>query len=70
MASIPWHEQDAFWEATARILFTSRRWALAPTELDQALGLMGLDPGATILDLCCGVGRHALLLRQGHHLIC
>jgi SAM-dependent methyltransferase len=52
------------------LLFTSKRWELAPQELDGALSLMGLEPGASVLDLCCGVGRHSLeLARRGYRVV-
>ena len=62
----PWHEQDTFWETVAPVLFVERRWSDAPAEVEQVLALLGIGPGAHILDLCCGVGRHSLeLARRG-----
>ncbi len=62
----PWHETDAFWETFAPLMFGERRWANTPAEIDGILNLMNLAPGTTILDLCCGPGRHALeLARRG-----
>jgi SAM-dependent methyltransferase len=55
-----WHESDDFWEATAPIMFGNQRWEAAPVEVDQVVRLLGVSPGATILDLCCGPGRHSL----------
>lgn len=64
----PWHEQDAFWETVAPILFAQRRWSDAPAEVEQIVSLLGIGPGTHILDLCCGVGRHSLeLARRGFH---
>jgi len=62
----PWHEQDAFWETVAPVLFVQRRWSDAPAEVEQVVYLLGLGSGARILDLCCGMGRHSLeLARRG-----
>ncbi len=62
----PWHEQDAFWETVAPVLFVQRRWSDAPAEVGQVVALLGIEPGAHVLDLCCGVGRHSLeLARRG-----
>jgi SAM-dependent methyltransferase len=62
----PWYEEDFFWETVAPVLFGRRRWSDAPTEVDNAVSLLGILPGASVLDLCCGVGRHSLeLARRG-----
>lgn len=64
----PWHEKDSFWETAGPVLFTEGRWENAPAEVEAMLALLGLSPGAKVLDLCCGVGRHALeLARRGFH---
>jgi SAM-dependent methyltransferase len=57
---IPWHESDSFWETAGPVLFTQGRWENAPAEVAAMVALLGLTPGADVLDLCCGVGRHAL----------
>lgn len=56
----PWHEQDTFWETVEPILFHERRYSDTPAEVDNITSLIGLQPGMRLLDLCCGVGRHAL----------
>lgn len=61
-----WHEDDAFWREAASVLFSGRRLAAAAEEVDRVVALGEIQPGARILDLCCGVGRHALeLARRG-----
>lgn len=55
-----WHENDELWDVVAGRLFGARAHAAAPGEVDGILALLDLTPGASILDLCCGVGRHAL----------
>ena len=54
-----WHENDAFWEETAPVLFTRERLRQACAEVEQILALLDASPGAAILDLGCGIGRHA-----------
>lgn len=52
----------------APFLFSERRWESASTEIDRTIALLGVEPEATILDLCCGPGRHSLeLARRGYH---
>lgn len=64
--STPWHEDDDFWRTFAPVLFPEPRWAHAPVEVDHILQRLGVAPGAAILDLCCGPGRHSLeLARRG-----
>lgn len=63
----PWHEQDEFWAFLAPRLFDQRRLGNTYEEVDSLLELLGLAPGAKVLDLCCGPGRHALeLSRRGY----
>jgi 2-polyprenyl-3-methyl-5-hydroxy-6-metoxy-1,4-benzoquinol methylase len=62
----PWHEDDAFWETVAPVLFYSENWELAAIEVDDLIHLAGIEDGAAVLDLCCGEGRHSLeLARRG-----
>jgi SAM-dependent methyltransferase len=64
----PWYEDDCFWETAAPVLFSQRRWSDAATEVEDIASLLGISPGARVLDLCCGVGRHSLeLARRGFH---
>jgi cyclopropane fatty-acyl-phospholipid synthase-like methyltransferase len=59
-----WHENDDFWETVAPFMFGEQSWAAAPTEVDQVTALPGIQPGATVLDLGCGPGRHSLELAR------
>ncbi|MFH1143389.1 MAG: class I SAM-dependent methyltransferase [Candidatus Eisenbacteria bacterium] len=62
-----WFEDDAFWSEMAPYMFHEQRMAATPIEVDQLLALLELPPGAGILDLCCGPGRHSLeLARRGY----
>lgn len=53
-----WYEQDEFWETVP--MFGPERIEAAPQEVDQVISLLRIEPGATVLDLCCGIGRHSL----------
>jgi SAM-dependent methyltransferase len=64
--TIPWHEDDTFWETFGPIMFTPRRIAVAKEEMEKVIVLTELKPDASVLDLCCGVGRCSLeLARNG-----
>ncbi|MFG0330875.1 MAG: class I SAM-dependent methyltransferase [Phycisphaerales bacterium] len=63
----PWHEDDAFWDRMAPIMFTERRWTQTVDEIDGLVVLLGLQPRLTVLDLACGPGRHSIeLTRRGY----
>lgn len=63
---MPWHDDDAFWQAVGPGLFDREHLEAAGREVDEVAGLARLEPGARVLDLCCGVGRHSLeLARRG-----
>jgi SAM-dependent methyltransferase len=65
--ALPWHEQDEFWKTWAPVIFSERRLEAAREEVPRVVALLGLEPGAKILDLCCGPGRHSLeLARRGY----
>jgi SAM-dependent methyltransferase len=63
-----WYDDDKFWEAVAPILFSDERCGeAAGKEVGQVLTLLGAPPGAHLLDLCCGPGRHTVeLARRGY----
>ncbi|MGQ0612780.1 MAG: class I SAM-dependent methyltransferase [Planctomycetaceae bacterium] len=62
----PWHEEDRFWQTWAPALFTRRRLEATAAEVDGIVALTAPAPGARVLDMCCGQGRHALeLARRG-----
>jgi len=61
-----WHEQDAFWEKWAPIIFHERRWEKTAEEVANIISLLNIGEATSVLDLCCGPGRHSLeLARQG-----
>lgn len=60
-----WHEQDDFWETMP--MFSREHMEVAPEEVDQIIFLLGLRPGAAVLDICCGIGRHSIeFARRGY----
>ncbi len=66
----PWYEDDAFWETWAPYMFGKERWENAPAEVTNLISLLKIGPGAVVLDLCCGPGRHALeFARRGFSVV-
>ena len=64
---LPWELPDAIWESMVGP-FLSRPASLerAVADVDGILSLTSVAPTARVLDLCCGLGRHALeLARRG-----
>jgi SAM-dependent methyltransferase len=48
-------------------LFDQERLEAATQEVEALISMLGIHPPATLLDLCCGVGRHSLeLARKGY----
>ena len=65
-----WHDDDRFWAAVAPWIFAQRRWNESPAEVDQLVALAGEKPPASVLDLCCGPGRHSLeLSKRGFNVV-
>lgn len=61
-----WHEGDSFWLKWAPVLFHQKRLERTKEEVDNILSLLKISPPASVLDLCCGPGRHCLeLARRG-----
>ncbi len=62
----PWHESDRFWRIIGPANFDDERWEEAGREVEGVVALAGFAPGASVLDLACGPGRHSLeLARRG-----
>jgi SAM-dependent methyltransferase len=66
-AQTEWYDNDTLWEVSRPFMLNEKFWTSAPAEIDQVTALLSLQPGSTVLDLCCGPGRHSLeLARRGH----
>ena len=54
-----WFEDESLWRELYPYVFPVERVAAAPGQVTQLLDLAGVT-GGTVLDLCCGPGRHAV----------
>ncbi|MFI5385085.1 MAG: class I SAM-dependent methyltransferase [Fimbriimonadales bacterium] len=62
-----WHEDDHFWEMAEPLMFDDLRLQSALPETEQVIGLTRVEPGAAVLDLFCGPGRHSIeFARKGY----
>lgn len=60
-----WFGDTDFWRDFGPLMFDQGRMRATPAEVDAILASTGLEKGS-VLDLCCGPGRHALeLARRG-----
>lgn len=59
-----WYDIDEFWDVMSHKLFAEKIPAETKKEIDQIISLTGISPNSTILDLCCGLGRHSLELAE------
>jgi SAM-dependent methyltransferase len=60
-----WFEDERFWETTYPFIFAEEKFNAAEAEISELAKLTG-SPFHRVLDLCCGPGRHSIILaRQG-----
>lgn len=60
-----WFDDETFWTDLYPFLFTEERLGAAEEEVENLLSLVPYQ-GRTVLDLCCGPGRHSVpLARRG-----
>ena len=55
-----WFEDEVFWREVYPYLFPEIRFLSAGDEIEKLLELIDFT-GKTVLDLCCGPGRHSVL---------
>src|SRR5687768_18426660 len=55
-----WSDDDALWQAYLRFNGLEARREQAPAEVEELSAMLEFAPGAAVLDLCCGVGRHSI----------
>lgn len=61
-----WHDNAEFWAGTGPYIFRDFIREKSAQEVALLTALLALTPGAKILDMPCGVGRHSLeLARRG-----
>ena len=58
---------DSLWTSIGDLIFGPERWAAAPGEVAAILRLLRLAPGASVLDIPCGTGRHSISLAAAGH---
>jgi SAM-dependent methyltransferase len=58
-----WFENEAFWRELYPYMFDEQRFAQADEQVRKILKLTGVRRGA-VLDLCCGPGRHSVVLAK------
>ncbi len=55
-----WYEDENFWLNFEEMMFDPDRLVATPFDVLNMVSLCGLKPTMTVLDHCCGFGRHAL----------
>ncbi|TFF67543.1 methyltransferase domain-containing protein [Candidatus Thorarchaeota archaeon] len=55
-----WYDDDEMWMTFQSSMFNQERMESTPEEVTNLIELLAIEDGNTILDLCCGIGRHTL----------
>jgi len=58
-----WYENEDFWRDLYSYIFSAERFSASKDEVSQIIALTQCS-GGSLLDLCCGPGRHALEFAQ------
>jgi SAM-dependent methyltransferase len=56
-----WFENESFWKTMYEYLFPESRLRSAPEEVKKIISLTDFK-GSSVLDLCCGPGRHSIAM--------
>jgi ubiquinone/menaquinone biosynthesis C-methylase UbiE len=66
MAAENWFNSDDYWLSNIPVLFHKDRMKNTGSEIEALLRLTKTKSPASVLDLCCGIGRHSIeLARRG-----
>jgi SAM-dependent methyltransferase len=63
-----WFENESFWREMYPYMFDENRFAQADEQVRKIMKLTGIRRGA-VLDLCCGPGRHSVVLAKRGFLV-
>jgi SAM-dependent methyltransferase len=58
-----WFENEHFWFDLYPFMFPEKRFQTAVEEIEKTIALTGFQ-GNSVLDLCCGPGRHTVVLAK------
>ncbi len=56
-----WFENESFWRDTYALMFPEQRYLVAEEQVGNLIDLADFK-GHDVLDLCCGPGRHSVIL--------
>src|SRR4051812_32669357 len=62
--AVPWFENEDFWTAAYPFMFPETSFDRAKAEIPKMVTLMGATKIRSVLDLCCGPGRHSIPLAK------
>ncbi|MFX1483653.1 MAG: class I SAM-dependent methyltransferase [Promethearchaeota archaeon] len=69
-SEVPWYENDELWAIMEPVMFTEARIAQTVAEVDSIKSLCKIQQEESVLDLCCGIGRHSLeFAKRGHRVV-
>ena len=58
-----WFEDESFWMEMYPFMFPEERFKAAEEQVEKILSLVGFQ-GSSVLALCCGPGRHSIVLAR------